>query len=103
MNSIEPDHLRRRRQRNPDKIKLNDLTMKAIWKLVHPYVANWKTSIAGLGMILSGGATIVNEVAVLAKGGVPDLEIVSMAAGTVIGGIGLIAGRDADKSTEQSR
>jgi hypothetical protein len=90
-------------RRKHRSIKLKDTAMKLIFKFLHPYIANWKTTLAGVGMILSGGATIVNEVAVLAKGGAPDIEIISMAAGTVVGGIGLVAGRDADKSTEQSR
>lgn len=103
MNGIEPDHLRRRRQRNPKTIKAKDIPMKLIFKLLHPYLANWKTTLAGIGMVLSGTATIIHEVATLASGGTPDLEIISMAAGTVVGGVGLVAGRDADKSTEQSK
>lgn len=107
MSFPEPQHLRRQRQRNPNTVKPKDLTMKALLKplfrFLYPFLANWKTSIAGVGMILSGSATIVHEVAALASGGAPDLEIISMAAGTVVGGIGLVAGRDADKSTEQSR
>ena len=94
-----------RRMNRTDKpnIKLEDITMKFLFKFLHPYLANWKTTLAGIGMVLSGTATIVHEVTTLASGGTPDLEIISMAAGTVIGGVGLVAGRDADKSTEQSR
>lgn len=94
---------RMNRTDNPNNLKLNKIAMNLIWKFVHPYVANWKTTIAGIGMILSGAATIVNELTALAKGGAPDIEIISMAAGTVVGGFGLVAGRDADKSTEQSK
>jgi hypothetical protein len=103
MSFPESDHLRRRRQRNPHKIKPDQIAMKLIWKFIHPYVVNWKTTFAGVGMILGGASTIAHELVALASGGTPDLEIISMAGGTIVGGIGLIAGRDADKSSEQSR
>jgi hypothetical protein len=84
-------------------IKAKDITMKFLFKFLHPYLANWKTSIAGVTMLLSGAATIAHEIATLASGGTPDLEIIGIAAGNVVGGVGLVLGRDADKSTEQSK
>jgi len=91
------------RNTEPPNLKAKNIAMKFLFKFLHPYLANWKTTLAGIGMVLSGTATIVHEVATLASGGTPDIEIISMAAGTVVGGVGLVAGRDADKSTEQSK
>jgi hypothetical protein len=92
------DRLERRRQRNPNKINI----MNFIWKYLHPFVVNWKTTFAGIGMIAGGVASIARELTVLADGGTPDMEILSMSAGTIVGGFGLIAGRDADKTSSQS-
>lgn len=97
------DLLLKRGQRNPNNIKVKNIAMKTLAKFIHPWIANWATSLSGLVMMLSGVVNILNEVATLAAGGVPDMEIISMAAGTVVGGFGLVAARDAKKSTEQSK
>jgi hypothetical protein len=99
-----PDPIFRKRKRNETpNLKAIDIPMKLIFKFIHPYLTNWKTTLTGIGMVLSGTATIVHEVTTLASGGTPDIEIISMAAGTVVGGVGLITARDANKSTEQSK
>jgi len=102
MSFPEPIFRKRKRQEKPN-IKAIDIPMKLIFKFLSPYLTSWKTTLAGIGMVLSGASTIVHEVSTLASGGTPDIEIISMAAGTVVGGVGLITARDANKSTEQSK
>lgn len=59
--------------------------------------ANWKTTSAGLLAIIGGCTTLYFN-----RGALTETVVLS-AATAIVSGIGLVLGRDADKSSEQSR
>jgi hypothetical protein len=86
-----------RQRQNQNKIR----PMNIIAKWIAPYVASWKTTLVGVGMIGSGIALLTQTGTKLADGELdttPAMEGWAM----ILAGIGFIAGRDANKSSQDS-
>jgi hypothetical protein len=79
-----------------------DWFLKKVWDFLRPKLVNFRTTIMGVGMILVGLSMGWKELEALVAGEVPDKEILGLAAGQLIGGWGLIAARDAEKTTLES-
>ena len=96
-----PDVLARRQKRNPNTLKLKpmDYLMNFLWNFLRPKLVNFKTTLAGVGLILLGLSTGWKELEALVVGGVPNTEILTMASTNILAGWGLITARDADKTT----
>jgi hypothetical protein len=77
---------------------VNQLAVKFISKKIAPYVFNWKTTLAGVALILNGATSILNDLIKLGEGTELSSESLQLAFGSVLAGAGLIASRDADKN-----
>jgi hypothetical protein len=77
---------------------VNQIAVKFVSKKISPYVLNWKTTLAGLALILNGATSILNDLIKLGEGTELSSESLQLAFGSVLAGAGLIASRDADKS-----
>jgi hypothetical protein len=96
--------LRRRQKQNPNTLNLNpmNLILNFVWNFLRPKLVNFKTSIAGVGLILVGLNTGWKELEALVNGGVPDMELLTLSGGNLLAGWGLLTARDADKTTLES-
>jgi hypothetical protein len=77
-------------------------TMNWILKKILPFLINWKTTLAGVGLIAHAISSVADQLVAVADGGPLTLEGLHIAWGEIIGGIGLIAARDANKSSQDS-
>ena len=86
-----------RQPRNPNKIR----PMNIITKWIAPYLASWKTTLVGIGMIGSGIALLTQTGTKLADG---EFDVTPATEGwaMILAGIGFIVGRDANKSSQDS-
>jgi hypothetical protein len=72
-------------------------------RYLHPVLANYKTTLAGLGMILHASLVIVDQTVAVANGtGELDPTQLMLAKAEILGGLGFLFARDADKSSQQS-
>jgi cation transport ATPase len=51
--------------------------MKLIFKFLHPYLANWKTTLAGIGMVLATAGLLTPVQAALLQEGIDLLVILN--------------------------
>lgn len=72
---------------------IRNKTMKAI-------LANWKTTLGGIGLLASGIAAAAHTLADGWQSG--DMDLITAAIGGITGGFAMIFARDADKSSETS-
>lgn len=94
--------LKRRREKNPNKIEPLKLTMNfLLTKFISPMLRSWKTSIAGVGMIATGIA-MLSHVGVNAADGTIDTEAAVQGWAMIMGGVGMIAARDANVTSKES-
>ncbi len=77
--------------------------MNFILKKITPFLKNWKTTLSGLALIGHGLTTIFESLHKAADGNALSLEAMQLAVGEIIAGFGLIAARDADKSSQDSK
>lgn len=79
----------------------SNLTETTLYMIAKILKVNWKTTAGGLGSI---GAALTAIAETLADGlQVGDIQPLSIAAGLLIGGLGLLFARDGDKSTEDQK
>lgn len=71
-------------------------------KKILPFLLNWKTTLAGLALILHGCSAIVQSLLDVTNGTSLTLDSLQLAVGEIIAGAGLIAARDANKSSWDS-
>jgi hypothetical protein len=77
-------------------------TMKWLSNKLLPFLLNWKTTLAGVALILHGMAAVVDALLQVTDGVPLTMEGLQMATGEIIAGAGLIAARDANKSSQDS-
>jgi hypothetical protein len=76
--------------------------MSFVLKKILPFLVNWKTSLAGAALIAHGIGTVADHLHGATEGKPLTLEGLQMAIGEIIAGFGLIAARDANKSSQDS-
>tara|TARA_R110000822_G_scaffold99902_7_gene225123 strand:+ start:1177 stop:1530 length:354 start_codon:yes stop_codon:yes gene_type:complete len=77
--------------------------MNYVSKKLLPFLLNWKTTLAGLALILHGCSAIVQALINVTEGTSLTLDSLQLAVGEIIAGAGLIAARDANKSSWDSQ
>lgn len=92
----------RRRKKNPNKILPMNFLLSWLWNFLRPKLINFKTSLSGVGLILLGLSTGWKEIEALAAGGTPDVDILTMAGGNIMAGVGLLTARDDDRTAAES-
>ena len=86
-------------------IKTNPIhraTMKYISNKLLPFLLNWKTTLAGVALILHGGGSVADALHKVTEGSPLTLEGLQLSFGEIIAGFGLIVARDANKSSQDS-
>jgi hypothetical protein len=78
-------------------------TMKWLSNKLLPFLLNWKTTLAGVALILHGLGAVVDALLRVTDGVPLTLEGLQLATGEIIAGAGLIAARDANKSSQDSK
>ena len=78
-------------------------TMKWLSNKLLPFLLNWKTTLAGIALILHGLGAVVDALLRVTDGVPLTLEGLQLAGGEIIAGAGLIAARDANKSSQDSK
>lgn len=96
------DRLFKRGKKNPNNLNVMDFITKHLWNFLRPKLVNFKTTIVGIGVILMGLNSGWGELVALVSGGVPDMDILTMAGTNIALGYGMIMARDADKTTLES-
>ena len=81
---------------------INRTAMNWVSKKILPFLLSWKTTLAGVALILHGMAAVVDALLQVTDGGPLTMEGLQMATGEIIAGAGLIAARDANKSSQDS-
>ena len=81
---------------------INRTAMNWVSKKILPFVLNWKTTLAGVALILHGCSAIVQALLDVTDGTSLTLDSLQLAFGEIIAGAGLIAARDANKSSWDS-
>ena len=81
---------------------INRTAMNYVSKKILPFLLNWKTTLAGVALILHGMAAVVDALLQVTDGVPLTMEGLQMATGEIIAGAGLIAARDANKSSQDS-
>lgn len=81
---------------------INRTAMNYVSKKLLPFLLNWKTTLAGVALILHGMAAVVDALLQVTDGVPLTMEGMQMATGEIIAGAGLIAARDANKSSQDS-
>ena len=81
---------------------INRTAMNYASKKLLPFLLNWKTTLAGVALILHGMAAVVDALLQVTDGVPLTMEGLQMATGEIIAGAGLIAARDANKSSQDS-
>ena len=81
---------------------INRTAMNYVSKKLLPFLLNWKTTLAGVALILHGMAAVVDALLQVTDGVPLTMEGLQMATGEIIAGAGLIAARDANKSSQDS-
>ena len=81
---------------------INRTAMNWVSKKILPFLLNWKTTLAGVSLILHGCSAIVQALLDVTEGTSLTLESLQLAVGEIIAGAGLIAARDANKSSWDS-
>jgi len=76
--------------------------MNFVLKKILPFLLNWKTTLAGVGLIAHGIGSVADHLHGATDGHPITLESLQLAIGEIIGGLGLIAARDANKSSQDS-
>ena len=82
---------------------INRTAMNWVSKKILPFVLNWKTTLAGVALILHGCSAIVQALLDVTEGTSLTFDSLQLAFGEIIAGAGLIAARDANKSSQDSR
>ena len=77
--------------------------MKWLSNKLLPFLLNWKTTLAGVALILHGLGAMVDALLRVTDGVPLTLEGLQLAGGEIIAGAGLIAARDANKSSQDSK
>lgn len=81
--------------------------MKALLSLVtrplRAWAVNYKTTLAGITLVAHGAVAVLDHVNAITQGNA-DLspDALQLAVGEILAGAGLIAARDADRSSQQS-
>ena len=81
---------------------INRTAMNWVSKKILPFVLNWKTTLAGVALILHGCSAIVQALLDVTEGTSLTFDSLQLAFGEIIAGAGLIAARDANKSSQDS-
>ncbi len=92
--------------RRPSKPNL-DLSMKSIIdylvsRQLRPILVNWKTSLAGVALLLAESGKIVATLSAVASGESLDLDALGSLTVSIPMAVGLIMGRDANISSQES-
>ena len=82
---------------------IHSTTMKWLSNKILPFLLNWKTTLAGVALILHGLGAVVDALLQVTDGVPLTMEGLQMATGEIIAGAGLIAARDANKSSQDSK
>lgn len=77
-------------------------TMKWVTSKILPFLINWKTTLSGVALIGHGIGALADHLHGATEGNPITLEGLQMATAEIIAGVGLIAARDADKSSQES-
>jgi hypothetical protein len=96
--------MKRRSDKNGLNIELNliGIILGWIWKKLRPMAVNYKTTIGGIGGILTGLSMGWGELVALTEGQTPDWDILLQAGGLIsLGYVGLTA-RSQGVTSEQT-
>jgi hypothetical protein len=77
-------------------------TMSFVLKRILPFLVNWKTTLAGIGLIAHGIGGLADHLHGATEGNPLSFEALQLIIGELIAGVGLIAARDANKSSQDS-
>lgn len=88
------------KRKKPNIIKRS--AMNYVSKKLLPFLLNWKTTLAGVALILHGCGAIVQSLLDVTEGTSLTLDGLQLSFGEIIAGAGLIAARDANKSSQDS-
>ena len=88
------------KRKRPNIVKRS--AMNYVSKKLLPFLLNWKTTLAGVALILHGCSAIVQALLDVTDGTSLTLDSLQLAFGEIIAGAGLIAARDANKSSWDS-
>ena len=77
--------------------------MKWLSNKILPFLLNWKTTLAGVALILHGLGAVVDALLRVTDGVPLTLESLQLATGEIIAGAGLIAAREANISSQDSK
>lgn len=89
------------KRKKPNIVKRS--AMNYVSKKMLPFLLNWKTTLAGVALILHGCSAIVQALLDVTEGTSLTLDSLQLAFGEIIAGAGLIAARDANKSSQDSK
>ena len=88
------------KRKRPNIVKRSAMNYAS--KKLLPFLLNWKTTLAGVALILHGCSAIVESLLQVTEGASLTLDSLQLAFGEIIAGAGLIAARDANKSSQDS-
>ena len=88
------------KRKKPNIVKRS--AMNYVSKKLLPFLLNWKTTLAGVALILHGCSAIVESLLQVTEGASLTLDSLQLGFGEIIAGAGLIAARDANKSSQDS-
>lgn len=86
-------------------IKTNPIhraTMHFVLKKILPFLINWKTTLAGVGLIGHGIGAVADHLHGATEGQPITFEGLQLAIAEIVAGFGLVAARDANKSSQDS-
>jgi hypothetical protein len=79
------------------KLTPSNIMLQIIANKIRPFVANYVTTLTGLGLIFGGLATGAKDLAALATGDPLDMETLKLAGTQIVGGFGLLFARQQGK------
>ena len=88
------------KRKKPNIVKRSAMNYAS--KKLLPFLLNWKTTLAGVALILHGCSAIVESLLQVTEGASLTLDSLQFGFGEIIAGAGLIAARDANKSSQDS-
>lgn len=72
--------------------------MKFLYRFLAPYLKNFRTTLLGVPLVLSGITILVQNASAVADGQSPTLESWQAGVGSVLGGVAAIMAKDAKET-----
>lgn len=79
------------------KLHPKNLMITYLTEKIRPFLANYVTTLTGLGLIFTGLATGAKDLAALATGDPLDMDTLKLAGTQIVGGFGLLFAKDQSK------